>query len=306
MTRGEPMSGRPVVFGEVLFDRFPDGADVLGGAPFNVAWHLQGFGLGPLLISRIGDDEAGRRVRRAMQDWGMDTDGVQTDADHPTGAVHVSLREGQPSFDILPDQAYDHLDAGAAASMTAAQPSALVYHGTLILRGRASRDALDAVCTGANAPVFVDVNLRDPWWRESDLPRVLNRAHWVKVNEEELIRIASRLGQAAGTLEETARRFQREHDLALLLVTRGRAGALGFEGSGDIRTVAPGESVDVVDTVGAGDAFASVLLAGLIGGWPLATAMERAQNFASRICRQRGATAADPALYRDVMRAWGS
>ena len=37
---------RAIIFGEVLFDTFPDGTAVLGGAPFNVAWHLQGFGLG--------------------------------------------------------------------------------------------------------------------------------------------------------------------------------------------------------------------------------------------------------------------
>ena len=36
---------RPVVFGEVLFDCFPDGSRVLGGAPFNVAWHCQAFWL---------------------------------------------------------------------------------------------------------------------------------------------------------------------------------------------------------------------------------------------------------------------
>ncbi|NIR30054.1 MAG: carbohydrate kinase [Gammaproteobacteria bacterium] len=305
MTAGEDISGRPVIFGEVLFDRFADGVEVLGGAPFNVAWHLEGFGLAPLFISRVGDDEAGRRVREAMQDWGMDTAGLQTDATHPTGAVRVSLREGQPSFDILPDQAYDHVDAGAAAAAAAVSECALVYHGTLILRGLPSREALDELCTRAQAAVFVDVNLRDPWWRESDLPRVLNRARWVKVSEEELVRISSRLGQAVGTLEETAQRFQRRHDIALLLVTRGGAGAVGFEDSGGIHTVAPREGVAVVDTVGAGDAFASVLLVGLIRGWPLAAALERAQEFASRICRQRGATAADPALYRDVTRAWG-
>ena len=53
---------RPVIFGEVLFDHFPDGARVLGGAPFNVAWHLQAFGSAPLFVSRVGNDPAGREV----------------------------------------------------------------------------------------------------------------------------------------------------------------------------------------------------------------------------------------------------
>ena len=47
---------RLCVFGEVLFDHFPDGRRVLGGAPFNVAWHLQAFGEAPRFISRVGAD----------------------------------------------------------------------------------------------------------------------------------------------------------------------------------------------------------------------------------------------------------
>ncbi|NIR30149.1 MAG: carbohydrate kinase, partial [Gammaproteobacteria bacterium] len=57
------VGARPVVFGEVLFDQFEDGDAVLGGAPFNVAWHLQGLGLRPFFASRIGEDRLGERVR---------------------------------------------------------------------------------------------------------------------------------------------------------------------------------------------------------------------------------------------------
>jgi fructokinase len=305
MTSTEREPGRPVIFGEVLFDRFPDSASVLGGAPFNVAWHLQGFGLAPLFISRVGEDEPGQRVRRAMAQWGMDTGGVQIDARRPTGAVRVSLQEGQPSFDILPERAYDYVDADAAVGAAAKGPVAAVYHGTLIMRNDTSRRALDELCAQRRGTsVFVDVNLRDPWWRESDLPSVLERARWVKVNEDELARIASRLGQPAGTLEDTARRFQALHDIELLVVTRGSLGAAAFQAEGEVETVKPQGEVEVVDTVGAGDAFASVLLLGLLRAWSLPAAMERAQGFASRICRQRGATAANPELYMEVMQRW--
>ncbi len=304
MTTSKGISGRPVIFGEVLFDRFPDGADILGGAPFNVAWHLQGFGVAPLFISRIGDDRPGQRVRKAMGDWGMDTTGVQVDAQYPTGAVQVSLKDGQPSFDILPEQAYDRIDADLGERAASGIRTALIYHGTLIMRSRSSREALDRLYSGTGAPVFVDVNLRDPWWREYDLPDVLKRARWIKVNEDELVRIASRLGQSVATLEELARRFQHQFDIDLLLVTRGADGAVAFEKPGGVEKVRPQGGVNIVDTVGAGDAFASVLLLGLIRGWPLASTMLRAQSFASRICTQRGATAADRGLYQDVMRAW--
>ena len=63
---------RPLIFGEVLFDRFPDGSEVLGGAPFNVAWNLRGLGQDPLLVSRVGKDELGDRILDAMDGFGLD------------------------------------------------------------------------------------------------------------------------------------------------------------------------------------------------------------------------------------------
>lgn len=81
---------RICLFGEVLFDHFPDGKQVLGGAPFNVAWHLQALGQAPLFISRVGTDPEGEQIRRSMDDWGMDLGGLQTDPALPTGRVSVS------------------------------------------------------------------------------------------------------------------------------------------------------------------------------------------------------------------------
>lgn len=57
----------PVMFGEVLFDHFPDGHVVLGGAPFNVAWHLQAFAKAPMIVSRVGNDPLGHQIRQSME-----------------------------------------------------------------------------------------------------------------------------------------------------------------------------------------------------------------------------------------------
>jgi len=100
--------GTPVIFGEVLFDYFlDDGNMVLGGAPFNVAWNLQAMGLAPHLVSRVGDDALGGRIFRAMETWGMDLSGVQGDDSFPTGEVRVSVKDGEPRFEITADRAYD-------------------------------------------------------------------------------------------------------------------------------------------------------------------------------------------------------
>ncbi len=134
-TEGRGLSGRPVVVGEVLFDVFPDGGRVLGGAPFNVAWHLHAFGLSPLVATRIADDARGEEILDTMNTWGMDRAGVQVDRTAPTGQVQVDLDHGSPSFSILPDQAYDRLDSMAAVAAVEGEELALAYHGTLIARG---------------------------------------------------------------------------------------------------------------------------------------------------------------------------
>ena len=176
---------RPVVYGEVLFDRFPDRA-VLGGAPFNVAWHLHGFGCNPLFISRIGNDDPGRQILQAMQDWGLDTTGLQTDSRFPSGGVVIKMSGTKHSFNILPDQAYDHIDPEQSRNALDKVAPSLFYHGSLIIRTEKLRLALDDLLTSLTCPIFVDINLREPWWRAEDLPPVLHRARWVKVNDEEL------------------------------------------------------------------------------------------------------------------------
>jgi len=70
--------------------------------------------------------------------------------------------------------------------------------------------------------------------------------------------------------------------------------------------VHPTPGVRVVDTVGAGDAFASVMILGLVSHWPLSLALQRAQDFASAIVGNRGATVDEPAFYQQFIDQWKS
>ena len=155
---------RPVVFGEVLFDCFPDGNAVLGGAPFNVAWHLQGLGLEPLMISAVGNDEHGKKVLQAMEKWGMDQSGIEVIENFPTGQVTVSLTDGQPSYEICADQAYDNVNSEKLLTLLANSNPSMLYHGSLIARTEHSRNLLQQMKTETSSAVFIDVNLRPPWW----------------------------------------------------------------------------------------------------------------------------------------------
>ncbi len=288
------------IFGEVLFDCFPDGREVLGGAPFNVAWHLNAFGELPRFISAVGDDPEGRRIRDGMSGWSMDTSALQTDPAHATGQVTVSLAAGEPSYEIVADRAYDHIrlddEAGACG---------LLYHGTLALRSAASAATLSALKSHGPRTLFVDVNLRDPWWSREQTLALLDDADWVKLNRDELALLDESGDQTRGDLADRAEGFRERHGLTGLVVTLGSEGALALAGGSPPARVAPTPALEVVDAVGAGDAFASVLILGIVRDWPLATTLERAQAFASRIVGQRGATAADPGLYAPFIDQWG-
>jgi len=292
---------RPLIFGEVLYDCFPDGSVILGGAPFNVAWHLQGFGLAPLFVSRVGTDELGKRIISAMSEWGMDTRGMQHDSSHATGRVVVSFHDNEPSYEIVPEQAYDFIDSRLVDDLLHDRHYPLLYHGSLIARHPAARAALEKL-RSANIPPFVDINLRDPWWQRQWLETALQQARWAKLNEHELRTLMSRVDDSKD-IKALAEELRRDRGLQVLVVTRGAAGAMivADEVTAEVAPVAMG---GIVDTVGAGDAFSAVSIVGLLRAWPLRTLAERAVEFAAEVCRMRGATGQDRDLYRRYLRKW--
>jgi fructokinase len=288
---------RPLIFGEVLFDRFPEGSVVLGGAPFNVAWHLQAFGATPLFVSRVGDDPLGRRIRDTMRDWDMDASGLQLDSAHPTGTVEVSIENDEPSFDIVDERAYDFVAAGDLPPL---QQVPLLYHGSLALRNPDNRQALERIRRTSGAPVFVDVNLRPPWWDKTSVTEMLQTARWAKLNDAELDALApagddpmSRIGA-----------LQEECDLELVIVTLGAEGAVARTRDGALQPVAPKPNLRLVDTVGAGDAFSAVILLGVLRDWDLGTTLQRAQSFAGAVVGLRGAIPAKREFYTPFLSDW--
>jgi len=290
-------AGIPLIFGEVLFDCFPDGREVLGGAPFNVAWNLQALGLSPLLVSRVGDDALGSRIRETFHVWGLNSKGLQIDPLHPTGRVKIELADGEPQFTILADQAYDHI---TKVGIGLQGEPAFLYHGSLALRNNTSRETLSFFKKEYQCPVFVDVNLRAPWWNAEDVITIIEDATWLKLNDNEL----NALFPGSGTLEERCRDLVDRFGLEAIFVTLGGKGAAALHSDNIFSSAKPQDTVSVVDTVGAGDAFASVLLLGLILKWPQDSAIQRAQDFASAVVGQRGAITQDKMFYETFRTKW--
>lgn len=303
-----------IVFGEALVDEFPTGP-VVGGAPFNVARHLAAFMAPPLVVTRIGDDRNGVAVRAEFERFVMPEGGLQLDPMEETGRVVVERTAQGPGhrFTILPRQAYDFIDPQAALASIAGMRADIVYFGTLAQRAARSRDALAALLAATPATRFLDLNLRAGQVDEPIVGSALAAADIVKVNEEELQALFQWYFQigphdAPLSTEEvhaSCRALMDRFSLEGLIVTLGHRGSVYF-GQGDLLVANRDNPAPpfVIDTVGAGDAFAAIFLLGRARGWPLELALARANEFAGAICAVTGAVPRDMNFYDKWVNRW--
>ncbi|MGD9782226.1 MAG: PfkB family carbohydrate kinase [Kiritimatiellia bacterium] len=289
-------AGQPVpvlVFGEVLFDGFPDGRRVLGGAPFNVAWGLKGFGQDPLLVSAVGADADGRRIRDRMAAWGLRREGMQTDPAQATGEVKVELQDGEPRYDICRPRAWDFVaDAGFRAEK-------LLYHGLLALRGETSRKTFAAIqARSAGAIRFFDVNLRPPYDSPDLLRTWMQGANWLKLNIGELNAALGETAVSFAGCEAQLDRLRSEYGVRNVLLTAGAEG-LRIRGEYGEAICSPAPPLaNLVDAVGAGDSISAVAIDGILRGASARDIAEAAGRFASKICGLHGATTQEKEFYR--------
>lgn len=291
-----------LLFGEILIDRFPD-QEVLGGAPFNVAMHLYAFGCMPILVSRIGQDNAGSRLLQTLENAGLAIHGVQLDSTHSTGMVEVHFTADGHQFDILPDQAYDHIHPRLSRMTALAVNPELVYFGTLAQRANSHR-ALRHMLRAVGGKRFFDVNLRDPWVSAERLRWSLQHADIVKANDTELERIVELIDLEGTSPEEQAKALVQRYQLDGLLITRGEAGSWWIDNFGEQTVMATDPVAGIRDTVGAGDAFSAIFMLGLLHNWTIPITLQRAQHFAGAICQIRGAVPEHDDFYRPFLEEW--
>jgi fructokinase len=302
------------VFGEALVDDFGD-HQVLGGAPFNVARHLAAFGQAVLMLTRVGDDANGGRVRADCARFGMDLAGVQADAERPTGRVLVerSADGGSHRFTILEDQAYDAIEAGPALAAVAAAAPGMLYFGTLAQRAPQSQRTLARLLEADTALRYLDLNVRAGHVTERCVYRSLHAADVVKVNEEELQDLfgwythlrPSTDDMRDAEAQSACATLLRIFNLQGLIVTLGARGAVFFGADGAFVEAQPARMPGgLVDTVGAGDAFSAVFLVGRARGWPLGETLVRANEFAGAACCIAGAGPSGLDFYRPFIERW--
>jgi fructokinase len=278
-----------LAFGEVLWDLLPSGP-VLGGAPCNFAYRINSLGDRAVMISRLGRDELGRKAALQLAALGLDTSCIQWDEARPTGTVKVSLdAQGAPDFTILPDAAYDQLAATDTLLGLAATADAVCY-GTLIQRSWPAREALHRLLPAAPKAIkLLDLNLRKHCYSGETLLAALERADILKLNEDEARYLAAFCQVDGAPLSAFCAQILERCLLSHCVVTLGERGVFAVS-SREERVYVPGFQVQVVDTVGSGDAFTAGFLHALLRGQSLAECCRLGNALGALVATQSGAT----------------
>jgi fructokinase len=281
----------PIIgIGELLWDVYPDGRKVAGGAPFNFAFHCHQLGHEAVIVSRVGNDDWGKELRDEIKQFGMSDEYIQIDDVHPTGTVKVQVdTSGQPTFEIAENVAWDHLEWWHNTASIRKTMGVCCY-GTLASRWRNSRKFIEKFVdtqdlNGESKLKVWDINARAPFFKRQDFRSNHDfKSDWLKLNTDELSQFVSfdPRGDIAGTIRNALPN-------PVVIVTRGIHGCLIVERNGEGIEI-PACPARVVDTVGAGDAFTAAMVVMHLEGRPLRECARFANHYAARVCEHRGAT----------------
>lgn len=275
-----------IAFGELLWDVFPD-AEVLGGAPSNFAYRINALGHQGWLVTRLGKDDRGKRAAELVRKNGMPLNYVQWDKAKPTGTVHVSVDStGVPDFKIVRNVAYDYIDSTPELLSLAASAQCICF-GTLIQRSNISRAALYSMLDAATGALkILDLNLRKDCFNRHIISESIRRAHILKLNEDEAHFVAELLSLPKD-LNDFARFVVEVMKCHACIITLGANGIIAANNKGEL-IQRPGYKVQVVDTVGCGDAVTAGFVHCLLEQRPLAYCCDFANALGALVAHTRG------------------
>jgi fructokinase len=278
--------------GEILWDVIGD-REYLGGAPLNFAAHARQLGHEVFLLSAVGDDDRGRRALGKLCERGISTEFVQVLPNKDTGIAEVELdTDGKPMFRIVRPAAYDFVEISTEQlqRITELKPD-WIYFGTLYnTSSHALGSTLNLLKAAPAARRFYDVNLRDGNWRLGLVEQLSAQANVVKLSdsETEYLDASINAGEEGSSVEHFCCSWSQQYGCGTMCVTFGERGCAIFKDG--VYCEIPGFKVEVVDTVGAGDAFAAAFLHGIEQGWDARLTGSFANAVGALVASRRGAT----------------
>ena len=271
-------------FGEVLWDTFDDGKKA-GGAPMNVAMHLEQQGVEVAFASRVGEDRSGDVLMDVLKIANLDSELLQRDDTLPTCEVTVELDANQQATYIIPQPvSWDNIQLDSLLTHAAVNSSAIIY-GSLACRDEITRDTLLNLLDETTALKIFDVNLRAPHYTLSTIETLTAKADVVKMNEDEAQLL---IGGSSHDLREQINEFRSKYHCRTICVTRGADGAIVWHDHDFYES--PGCYAEPGgDSVGAGDSFLATFVAGLLKNEPMQQLIEKACAVGAFVAGKRGA-----------------
>jgi fructokinase len=291
------MSAAPkliVGLGELLWDMLPEGKQ-LGGAPANFSVMAARLGNRAAIASRMGEDELAREAHARLAAFPVETGFIQKDAKHPTGSVGVTLKAGQAEYVIHEPVAWDFLELTTEWKKLASETDAVCF-GSLAQREVVARRTIHSFLktTRKDCVRVFDVNLRKPFFTRGVIEDSLGLATILKMNDGEIFEVMKLLkldGQSESTdvdsLLHASRKILDEFTVRMVCITMGGSGSLLVTREGFDRH--EGLSTEVVDTIGAGDAFTAAMTSYYLRGAPLAVLNEAGNRWGSWVASNAGA-----------------
>ena len=277
-----------VGMGEALWDVLPEGKKI-GGAPANFAYHVSQFGLPSCVVSAVGDDPLGKEIIENFTSKGLNQ--LMAEVPYPTGTVQVEIDPaGIPQYEIKENVAWDNIPYTPELEELAKRTKAVCF-GSLAQRNIVSRTTinqfLDAMPESDSTLVVFDVNLRQGFYTKEILCNSMERCNILKINDEELVTVSRMFGYPGIDLQDKCWILLGKYNLKMLILTCGINGSYVFT-PGHV-SFQPTPTVEVADTVGAGDSFTAAFIASILKGKTVDEAHLKAVQTSAFVCTQQGA-----------------
>jgi fructokinase len=281
--------------GEILCDIYPE-SNNLGGAPLNFLYHIYKLTGQGNIISRIGSDDLGKNVLDFLNNSGIYCGYIQEDNKHPTGVTTVKLDENKvPTFNIDINSAYDFIERSKQLDKLIELETDCLYFGSLAQRSKVTRRTIQSLLN-MKTKYFCDLNIRPPFYTKEVIEESITAANVLKVNIDELELVHGLFSKNGFDLKNSSSELMKTFNIDLLAVTRGAEGSVLMRDTmiDDFKI----DPLEVIDTVGAGDAFSAILCMGYLKNWDLSLINQLANEFAIEICKIKGALPENDSVYK--------
>lgn len=249
--------------GNTLFEANP------GGAPCNVLAILNKLGHKVGFIGKVGDDIFGHKLKKVLDEVGIDTGNLVIDQEVRTTLAFVqTFEDGDRDFSFYRNPGADMMLKKEEVDVSLLQDTKIFHFGTLSMTHKGVREATKFAideAKKANALISFDPNLREPLWESLDEAKEqvlygLKKCDILKISDNEIVWLTGEEDYTAGV-----RKIREQSEIPLILVSLGKEGSRAYykkpeNGEEMMVEVKPFLQKDTIETTGAGDTFGGCVL----------------------------------------------